>query len=156
MELLAKKIEERFSRVADAYRYFASFNRCSTDHQHQYIAMKDFIMATESLRLNLHRAQAQAIFEIIDTNGDGLLDYREFCNLAVEEKRRGIDPFDNEHKRQMYSSTNPESMPPIFKAKLEYQPQIVDHEEGPVGHTQDAMLASQNEQRGYLNRMLRR
>jgi len=33
------------------------------------------------------------VFDHLDKNKDGYLDYAEFCQLS-EEKRRGIDPFD--------------------------------------------------------------
>lgn len=39
------------------------------------------------------------MFEYLDNNKDGYIDYREFCNI-VDERRRGIDPFENGYKQQ--------------------------------------------------------
>ena len=84
---------------------------------------------------------------MVDVNNDGKIDYREFCNLVVEEKRRGIDPFESEHKNRIITRRNAENsiildgdMVPNVPHRhhrdvdhLEnYQPHIIDHEEGPV------------------------
>lgn len=53
MELLAKKIEERFALVAEAYGYFASFSSKSSEKLGS-ITLADFSQALDSLRLNLH------------------------------------------------------------------------------------------------------
>lgn len=59
MELLAKKIEERFNRVSDAYLYFATYaaehsgyNKDKGPH-HNRLSLNDFIVAAESLRLKM-------------------------------------------------------------------------------------------------------
>lgn len=41
----------------------------------------------------------QEIFQYLDKNKDGLIDYREFCHLA-EEKYKNIDPFDEDLANQ--------------------------------------------------------
>jgi hypothetical protein len=56
--------------------------------------------------------QAENIFRHLDQNQDGKLDYREFCNLAVEEKRRKIDPFDSHHKKHHNESETKDELSP--------------------------------------------
>lgn len=51
------------------------------------------------------------MFEFLDKDNDGTLNYREFCGLA-EEKRRNIDPYDEDAKN---SSRNLES--PYYNIK---------------------------------------
>lgn len=40
----------------------------------------------------MSEADAMKCFAYLDLNGDGYLDYNDFCEL-VEEKRRKIDPY---------------------------------------------------------------
>lgn len=45
------------------------------------------------MRVKLATKEIMLVFEYLDKNRDGYIDYHEFCNLT-EEKRRGIDPFE--------------------------------------------------------------
>ena len=45
------------------------------------------------MRVNLAKDDIELVFNHLDKDGDGTLNYAEFCGFA-EEKRRNIDPFD--------------------------------------------------------------
>ena len=63
---------------------------CSTNK----ISFNDFVIGIDSIGLKLATKEISDMFEYLDVNKDGYIDYQEFCNL-VEERRRGIDPFDD-------------------------------------------------------------
>ncbi len=87
---MLSKLEEKFYRKADAYKFFAGL---STNK----ISFNDFVIGIENLRMKLSTQEISEMFNYLDQNCDGYINYEEFCNIA-EEKRRGIDPFDNGHK----------------------------------------------------------
>jgi Ca2+-binding EF-hand superfamily protein len=76
--------------MADAYKFFAGL---STNK----ISFNDFVIGVENMRMKLSTKDISEMFNYLDTNKDGYINYLEFCNLS-EEKRRGIDPFENDHK----------------------------------------------------------
>lgn len=41
----------------------------------------------------------------MDKNGDGVIDYGEFCNLT-EEKRKNLDPFENNSPQGIKNQSN--------------------------------------------------
>lgn len=46
------------------------------------------------MKVKLTTSDASNVFEYLDKNKDGFVNYAEFCHLC-EEKRRNIDPFDH-------------------------------------------------------------
>jgi hypothetical protein len=76
MELLAKKIEERFVRVSDAYVHFVTYSGSASINgslgtnlaMSNSISLENFIVAAESLRIKLTAKQAKAIFDYLDEN----------------------------------------------------------------------------------------
>ena len=61
------------------------------------ISFKEFRIVCEELDLRLTADELKALFAYIDDDGGGSIGYTEFLNLS-DEKRRGIDPFDNQRR----------------------------------------------------------
>jgi Ca2+-binding EF-hand superfamily protein len=51
------------------------------------ITLRDFLLASETLRVKLTPQQAKAIFDMLDKDGNGKLSLIEFSILANPEKR---------------------------------------------------------------------
>lgn len=85
LDFLWLKIEERFHKVANAFRYF-DINNNGT------IQLKEFEIGVHKLSTRFTRQQIKQMFNYIDTNQDGDIQYIEFCELC-DECRRGIDPY---------------------------------------------------------------
>lgn len=49
----------------------------------------------DRLRMKISEVEARKVFGYMDNDGNGEVSYNEFCELC-EEKRRGIDPFENQ------------------------------------------------------------
>lgn len=62
------------------------------------ITLNEFRISLENLRMKLTTKEVQDLFEFLDQDRDGLIDYKEFCNIA-EEKWKGIDPFDDHNHK---------------------------------------------------------
>ena len=92
MDLLSSKISERFTKLADAFKFFDS----SMDGS---LNFKEFKEGLERVRMKVHDSDARLIFAALDSSGNGELSYQEFCELS-EERRLKIDPFDREPKNQ--------------------------------------------------------
>ena len=45
------------------------------------------------MKIKIAGSDLTSVFDHLDSNKDGFIDYNEFCGLC-EEKRRNIDPFD--------------------------------------------------------------
>ena len=58
------------------------------------IQMHEFHKGIEGLRVKLPKHDIDLVFNHMDLDGDGVLNYKEFCGFS-EEKRRNIDPFDS-------------------------------------------------------------
>jgi len=86
MTLIAIKIEEKFTSLGKAFLFFDSDGN-------REINLPEFSNAIEKLRVKLSKADLQLVFNTLDTDGDGMISYNEFCEFT-EEKRRNIDPFD--------------------------------------------------------------
>jgi len=84
---LAIKIDERFKKVANAFRYF---DLRSTGK----ISFADFSFIIDQLHIRFSRQQLIDMFRYLDKDQDGFLLYNDFCELC-EEKRRHIDPFES-------------------------------------------------------------
>ena len=85
LDLLWNKIEERFNKVAPAFRYFDINNN-------GIIWFNEFEIGIHRLGIKMNRELAKKLFEYIDTDLDGNIQYNEFWELC-EEARRGIDPY---------------------------------------------------------------
>ena len=96
VELLGQKIQQRFHKASDAYMYFSQYgtlpdpNKVNINYEelNNTISLDDFIKASDQLKVKLSQNQAQEIFNTLDLNKDGRLDYKEFCILAIDEQRR--------------------------------------------------------------------
>ena len=62
------------------------------------ISYKEFTIVCEELDLRFTSDELKLLFKYIDVDDSGTVGYKEFINLS-DEKRRGIDPFDNSMKR---------------------------------------------------------
>jgi len=85
LDFLWLKIEERFHKVAPAFRYFDMNNNGTIHH-------KEFEIGVNQLSARFTREQIKKMFEYIDTDHNGQIEYIEFWELC-EECRRGIDPY---------------------------------------------------------------
>lgn len=85
LDLLWNKIQSRFSKVADAFRFF-DINHNGTLH------LNEFELSLHKLNFKFTPKQIKQMFAYIDTNNDGNIQYGEFWELW-EESRRGIDPY---------------------------------------------------------------
>ena len=92
MVLIAIKIEEKFHNLNKA---FLSFDLDGD----QGIQRNEFHKGIENLRVKLPKAEVDKVFDHMDQDGDGKLNYHEFCGFS-EEKRRNIDPFDQEDNQE--------------------------------------------------------
>ena len=90
LDFLWLKIEERFHKVANAFRFF-DINNNST------IQIKEFEIGVHKLSTRFSREIIKKMFDYIDTDNDGNIKYIEFCELC-DECRRGIDPYKVENK----------------------------------------------------------
>ena len=92
MVLIAIKIEEKFHNLNKA---FLSFDLDGD----QGIQRNEFHKGIENLRVKLPKGEIDRVFDHMDQDGDGKLNYLEFCGFS-EEKRRNIDPFDSLDNQQ--------------------------------------------------------
>ena len=63
------------------------------------IGYHEFIKGIEGLRVKLSKKDMDLVFQNMDHDCDGQLNYKEFCGFS-EEKRRNIDPFDSIDNQQ--------------------------------------------------------
>ena len=87
MTLIAIKIEERCPSLAKAFLFFDM-------DLDQEISRTEFAKGIEKLRVKLNKDDIDRVFEHMDKDRSGTLNYHEFCGFS-EEKRRNIDPFDS-------------------------------------------------------------
>lgn len=85
LQILCDKIDERFKKVAAAFRFFDL--RSSGK-----ISFADFSFIIDQLQIRFTRQQVQDVFKYLDGDVDGYVTYNDFCELC-EERRRDIDPF---------------------------------------------------------------
>lgn len=83
---MSQKLTERFKKFQHAFRFFDL-------HSSGILSLADFSYAIDQLQMKFTRAQVADLFRRLDTDGNGNLTYKEFCELC-EEKVREIDPFD--------------------------------------------------------------
>ena len=87
MTLIAMKLEEKFNSFSKAFLFF------DIDGD-QTISRPEFHKGIESLRVKLPKKDIDLVFDTMDIDQDGFINYKEFCGFS-EEKRRNIDPFDS-------------------------------------------------------------
>lgn len=78
------RIQERFKKLSPAFRYFdLNFNN--------RVSFNEFILGMENLKVKLSSKDILQIFNYLDKDSKGYIDYNDFCGL-VEERRSNIDP----------------------------------------------------------------
>lgn len=105
LDFLWMKIEERFNKVAQAFRFFDINNN-------GVLSLKEFEIGVHKLSTRFTRDQIRKMFNYIDTNNDNCIQYVEFWELC-DECRRGIDPYriDKKLKRgDAVSKSKPKSL----------------------------------------------
>jgi Ca2+-binding EF-hand superfamily protein len=80
MEFIWMKIEEKFTRIADAFRFFDQENNSTVNKN-------EFRDGLERLKVKIPVKDIQRVFNYLDKNKIGYFTYQEFTGLA-EEKRR--------------------------------------------------------------------
>lgn len=79
MEFIWIKIQERFSTISPAFRFFdKTMNGCITFDQ--------FVMALEVLKVKLQSKDLLLVFNHLDSGKKGYLDYSDFCNLSDDKR----------------------------------------------------------------------
>ena len=87
LDLLWIKLDERFTSMKDAWRYFdRNFNN--------RVSFGEFQKALDHLRIKFQVSMIDEIFQFLDKGQKGYIGYQDFCELA-EERRRNIDAFGN-------------------------------------------------------------
>ena len=74
LDKLWEKIQERFYKVALAFRYFDINNN-------QQISYNEFEISLHRLGIKLPAVKIRQMFDYIDTDQDGQIQYTEFCEL---------------------------------------------------------------------------
>lgn len=98
VEFVWSKIEEKFSNLAKAFRFFDLDNNTQ-------LTRKEFRDGLERLKIKITDEDRELVFNYLDNSQNGWLSYREFCHL-VDEKRRKIDPFDYYQIEERVKSSN--------------------------------------------------
>ena len=92
LSLLWSKLQERFNSVSASFKYFdVNSNNAFTFYEFQ--------QGLDRLNMHVSDAEIKRMFEFLDKTNDGRIDYLEFCELC-EEKRKGIDPFENKRENK--------------------------------------------------------
>jgi Ca2+-binding EF-hand superfamily protein len=86
MKTLSQKIGNRFKKFSLAFRFF-------DQHSTGKLTLADFTYGLDQLMVKFTRQQIGELFKRLDVDGDGYLNYQDFCELC-EERIRDIDPFD--------------------------------------------------------------
>lgn len=121
LDLLWIKLDERFTSMSDAYRYFdRNFNN--------RVSFGEFQKALDHLRIKFQVSMIDEIFQFLDKGRKGYIGYQDFCELA-EERRRNIDAFGgatdllNKSKGSFYESKGP------FNTQENFIHNYLDHSE---------------------------
>ena len=85
LEYAHDKIKEKHSTMAQAYRFF------DVDHK-TAITKDEFSSGLRKLKIVIDDSEIDKVFDFLDKNKDGLLDYNEFWFL-LDEKFKNLDPF---------------------------------------------------------------
>ncbi|CDW75548.1 ef hand family protein [Stylonychia lemnae] len=92
MDLVGAKLMEKFTSLAQAFRYFDG-------NLNQSINYHEFYNALDHLGIKISADDSKKIFNYLDTDQNNAVSYNEFCELS-EEKRRGIDPFRSQAQKK--------------------------------------------------------
>ncbi|CDW86344.1 ef hand family protein [Stylonychia lemnae] len=104
LEFIWTKISEKYVAIAQAFRFF------------------DLQNAVEHMKIKIAASDLQQVFDYLDQNQDGYINYHEFCNLC-EEKRRNIDPFDRQEALQQMSKNYQSQKNNILNMTIDQQEQ---------------------------------
>ena len=81
LEFCWSRIQERFKKFSPASRFFdLNYNN--------RISFNEFALGLENLKIKLSSRDALLIYNYLDNNRKGYIDYNDFCNLS-EERRSG-------------------------------------------------------------------
>lgn len=84
LEFCWMRIQERFKKLSPAFRFFdLNFNN--------RVSFNEFILGMENLKVKLSSRDILQIFNYLDKDKKGYIDYNDFCGL-VDERRANIDP----------------------------------------------------------------
>ena len=101
MDFIWTKVSEKYIAVAQAFRHFDIQNVFLLfTLQRGKISKNDFTFAIEHLKIKMASSDAQQVFEYLDANKDGFVNYQEFCGLC-EERRKNTDPFNKEEALEL-------------------------------------------------------
>ena len=84
MEFIWIRIQERFKTFSPAFRFF---DRSCVGK----ITLDQFVIALETLKVKLSSKDLSMVFNHLDQERKGFIDYSDFCNLS-DERRMKIDP----------------------------------------------------------------
>lgn len=84
LEFCWTRIQERFKTFSPAFRYFdLSFNN--------RVSFNEFILGMENLKVKLSSRDQLMVFNYLDSDKKGYIDYNDFCGMC-EERRNNMDP----------------------------------------------------------------
>ena len=96
VEKFWQKLTLKFKKIADMFRFFdRNFDNS--------ISYKEFRVVCEELDLRFNETQLKDLFDWIDNERKGAIGYHEFMRIS-DEKRLGIDPFDNRIKLENFDN----------------------------------------------------
>lgn len=87
MMLISIKLQEKFNTMSKAFIFIDS-------NSNQQITKLEFQAAIERMRIKLSKEDIDLVFDHLDKNQDGQINYAEFTELS-DEKLRKIDPFES-------------------------------------------------------------
>lgn len=84
LEFCWTRIQERFKTMSPAFRYFdLNFNN--------RVSFNEFILGMENLKVKLSSRDQLLIFNYLDSDRKGYIDYNDFCGMC-DERRNNMDP----------------------------------------------------------------
>jgi Ca2+-binding EF-hand superfamily protein len=86
---VSDKIRERFVNLKACFRYL------DTNHT-QSISLNEWAQGMDVMRLRISFEDIKTLFNYLDKEGTGMLQYENFTYL-LEERWRGIDPIEVSH-----------------------------------------------------------
>ena len=108
LAMVSDKIKERFESLRDCFRYL------DTNHT-MSISLNEFAQAIDVMRLKISFDDIKMLFDYLDKDSKGAINYEQFTYL-LEERWRGIDPIELV-KAKMKKQANPmeTSQKPLLK-----------------------------------------